>query len=353
MSGKNHRILIIIGIVLAAMGIFFLPIKVPHTIDSIAKILPAQQWILSRGNDGQILTSTINFSSGINNSYQLTSFERGESIVLTLNPELSNGQIVAKGDTLAIIYSSRKHENLIQLDGELQILKASLRSGMSGNKITEVREAEERLAMAQSESDKQEKITARLKELFDKDLIAGEEYQIAADELNTLVKAVNVRQAELESSMSGEKVEEIHKLTEQINAVENEIFFLKQQMDSQNLIISPFSGRVERSFTNDTLLILSNFDSAVACIPVPLKDAAFVREGGNVFFDSPDLKSQLSGEVQMTQPVMQLIGGKQCIIVLATVNSISNDFISGMLTPAKIKCSPLSIPFYLKQIILN
>ncbi|MGD9488181.1 MAG: hypothetical protein AB7W47_09170 [Calditrichaceae bacterium] len=350
---KNNRYLSILIIVLTVLGIFFLPIKVPYSIDSVAKILPAQQWVLSRGNGGEILNSTVNFSSGINNSYQLTSFERGESFVLTLNPDLSNGQIVAKGDTLGIIYSSNKHENLIQLEGELQILKATLKAGMSGDKITEVREAAERLAMAQSELDKQKKITARLKELFDKDLIAGEEYQIAADELNTLEKAVNVRQAELESSMSGEKVEEIHKLTKQINAVENEISFLKQQINSQNLIISPFGGRVERSFSDDTLLVLSNFDSAVACIPVPLENAAFVTKGGTVLFDSPELKSRLSGEVQTTQPVLQLIGGKQCIIVLATVNSISNDFISGLFTPAKINCGPLSIPDYLKQIILN
>ena len=125
---KNHRILIIIIIILILSALFFSPVKVPYTIDSVAKMLPAHRWVLSRGNDGEIITNTENLVSGLNNSYQITSFERGESIILNLNPTLNDGEIVTKGDTLGVIYSSSQQENLIHLNGELQILNASLNS---------------------------------------------------------------------------------------------------------------------------------------------------------------------------------------------------------------------------------
>ncbi|KAA3615812.1 MAG: hypothetical protein D8M58_16630 [Calditrichaeota bacterium] len=353
MLKKNYRILIIIIIILAALAIFVLPFKIPYSIDSVAKILPAQQWVLSRGNDGEVLTSTVNHISGENNSYQLTSFERGESIILNLNPELNNGDVVSKGDTLGVIYSSSQQEYLLQLNGELRVLNASLKASMSGVKKTEVREAEHRLAVATSEVEKQTKIVNRLNELHKNEIISREEYQTAADELSILKKAVNVRQAELESSLSGEKDEEINMLNEKIKATENEISFLRREVDTQNLIITPFGGRIDKPFSNDTLLVLSNFDLGVAWIPVALEEAANIPANGKVSYDSPFFATQLLGEVHMTQPVMQLIDGKQCITVLATVNAISNDFVSGLLTPAKINCDPVSLPVYLKRNLLN
>lgn len=350
---KNQKNIIIIVTILIFSGIFLLPVEVPYTIDSVAKIFPVQQWILFRGNDGEIFVNTENFVSSVNNSYQLTSFERGESIILNLDAALNDGEIVSKGDTLGVIHSSSQQEYLIQLKGELKVLKASLKVAMSGEKKTEIQESEQRLAVAKMELEKQTKIVKRLKESLQKEIISFQEYQTAEDEWNILAKEVNVRQAELESSLSGEKVEEINRLVEQISAVKDEISFLQEQVNSQNIIIAPFNGRIDRSFTNDTLLVLSNFDSGIACIPVPLEDAVYINQGEKVSFSSTFTEASLSGEVHMKQPVVQLVGGKQCITVLATVNPLSNDFVTGLLTQVKIDCGSVSVPTYLTRNILN
>ena len=133
---KLNRFTIIIAASLVLIGVFFLPIKIPYAINSVAKILPAQQWILSKGNDGEILTNTVNNISGINYSSRLFSFERGESMILDIDPSLENGQAVEKGDTLGVIYSSSRQENLIKLKGELQVLTATLKANESGEKKT-------------------------------------------------------------------------------------------------------------------------------------------------------------------------------------------------------------------------
>lgn len=350
---KQQKIIVLIIAVLISAGVFLLPIQISYTINSIAKILPASQWTLSRGNDGEILASTKNFISNKNNTYQVTSFERGESMLLNLNPSLKNGEVVSEGDTLGTIFSSSQQENLIQLNGELKVLNASLKVALSGDKKTQVQEAEQRLAVAKMELEKQTKIVARLQESLEKEIISQQEYQLESDELNILAKAVDVRQAELESTLSGEKDEEINRLKEQITAVENEISFFQEQIDSQNLLVAPFSGRIDMTFSNDTLLVLSNFDTGVAFLPVPLEEAVYIIQSEKVSFSSTYTETLLSGEVQMKQPVMQLVGGKQCITVLATVHPLSNNFISGLLTPAEINCSPVSLPTYLKRNFLN
>ncbi len=346
---RKQNIIIIAAISIVLLIIFFLPVKVPYKINSVAKLMPAHQWILSRGTDGDIQTNTINHLSGINNSYQLTSFERGESMVLDLNQNLTNGQIVEKGDTVGVIYSSSLQENLVQLKGDLSVLTATLEASMSGVKRTEVKEARERLEMSKSEYAKQTKIVERLNKLLQKELIAEEDYQTASDELMVLEKAVNVRQAELESSLSGEKVEEINMLRKQIIATENKISFLQNQIDSQSSIIIPFRGRIERSFSEDTLLVLSNIDLGIAFIPVALEEVGYIGEGGPVAFSSINSSEVLKGFVQMKQPVMQIIGGEQCVMVLATVYNISKDFISGMITHAEINCGSVSLQTYLKR----
>ena len=349
---KTNRILIIIAASLVLVGVFFLPIQVPYAIKSVAKILPAQQWILSRGNDGEILTNTVNNISGINYSSRLFSFERGELIILDIEHSLQNGQIVKKGDTLGVIYSSKQQEDLIKLKGELHVLAATLKANKSGDKKTVVREAQEKVAMAKSECAKQTKIVERLKALYEKNLIAEQDYQTASDDLNMLSIAVNVRQAELESSLSGEKAEEINTLKEQICAVESEIAFLHEQIDTQNSIVVPFDGRIERSFSSDILFVLPNIDLGIAMMPVSLERATHIDAGEHVSFHLTGTMDSLSGIVQMKQPVMQLVDGKQCIIVLATVNDLSNDFISGIIAQAEINCGPVPLLTFIKRNIL-
>lgn len=350
---KNNRIIIISIAGCIILLVLFLPYELTYKIDSIAKLLPAKQWILARGTSGDIQTSNIDHLNGTSISYQLTSFERGESMMLNINPELKNGQIVEKGDTIGIIYSSAQHESLVELNGEVNVLKATLAVSMSGVKKTELKEANERLEMSRSQYQKQKKIVERLNKLVEKELIAEEDYQTAEDELKVLAKAVNVREAELESSLSGEKVEEINLLHKQITAVTNKISFLEKQIDAQSHIIAPFNGRIERSFSKDTLLVLSNVELGIALMPVAIEEASYINQGEKVTFQLNDTSQILSGVVQMKQPVMNIVGGKQCVMVLATVPKLSTKFISGILSKAEINCGNVSLQTYLKRNIQN
>jgi len=350
---KKQNIIISIAVLLILLALFFLPVQIPYKVNSVAKILPARQLILSRGNSGEIIVSINDMLNGKDDTYQIISPERGEATILYLDPMLKNGQVVAQGDTLGTIYSSNQQENLVQLNGELKVLKASLKVAMSGEKRTKIEESRQKLEVAKMEFEKQKKIVDRLKKLWGKNLISQEEYETQADELAILAKEVNVSQAELEATLSGEKDEVIKQLKEQISAVENEMAFLKEQLASENLILAPFSGRIDMNFSKDTLLIVSHFERGIAYIPVPIEDAVYINHGDSVSYNSTYPETPLSGEIQMKQSVMQMVGGKQCLLVVASAEPLANNFISGLLVPAEINSGSVSLPGYLQRNILN
>jgi ribosome-binding ATPase YchF (GTP1/OBG family) len=270
-------------------------------------------------------------------------------MVLKINSNLTNGQFVEKGDTIGVIYSSSQQKNLVELNGELDVLTASLEVSISGEKKTEVIESELRLEMAKSEYAKQSKILERLNKQLNKEIIAEEVYETASDELIILENAVKVCQAELESSISGEKEETINMLKKQIIATKNKISFLLNEIDSKNSIVVPFMGRIERSFSEDTLIVISNIESGIALIPIDLEEAKYIELNAKVSFSSTNSSELLTGVVCTKHPVMQIIGGKQCVLVLANIQNISSDFISGMITQAEINCSDVNLQTYLKR----
>ena len=110
---------------------------------------------------------------------------------------------------------------------------------------------------------------------------------------------------------------------------------------------------MERSFSKDTILVLSNYEMGVALVPVSIDEADYLNEGDEVKFVSTNFEDALSGIVQTKQSVMQMIGGKQCIMVLATVHNISKGFISGIITKSEINCGSIPLITYLERNIYN
>ena len=59
-------------------------------------------------------------------SYGVTEFQRGDVVQFLLNPKMSNQKYVLAGDTIGWIVSNEEQRNLIQLKGELNIMKAEM-----------------------------------------------------------------------------------------------------------------------------------------------------------------------------------------------------------------------------------
>lgn len=121
-------------------------VEVPFKIRSYAEIFPKEKWLLTRGGNGELVSSHIDYTHRRVNSYSTANFDRGEYVSLDFGKFLQNKTELLKGDTLAIMASSQLQDDLVTAIAELEIATANLKSQNSPAKESEINEAAFRLA---------------------------------------------------------------------------------------------------------------------------------------------------------------------------------------------------------------
>ena len=140
-----------------------LPIRLPSSVNTFGTITPAQKWVLSKGTDGRLIASTYNYKTGLSEGYRVSNFEPGSSVYFSIRSSLVPGQFISSGDTVGSVYSSEMQERLIVLNGQLAATRSALAVNASGQKEAIVNEAKQRLQLALSKRDEQQKVLDRSK----------------------------------------------------------------------------------------------------------------------------------------------------------------------------------------------
>lgn len=94
----------------------------------MGEIKPSREWVLSKTDNGQFLTQLFDYERGTTKSYDVLQSERGENINFILHPLISAEKGVNTGDTIGVVYSSKVERRLSQLNGDLKVSKAKLKS---------------------------------------------------------------------------------------------------------------------------------------------------------------------------------------------------------------------------------
>jgi hypothetical protein len=338
----DFRFILVAALILFLI-IYLVPFQVEYTVSSYAKIQPSQQWVISRGNDGLYISSIKDMSNGVNGSYIVNQFERGASVEVRLKDGLRANQIVEAGDTIGIIYSSGNLQRYIELQGELNNARAELEVNLSGEKESVVSQVQHSLELAESEADKQAKLVERLRQLHEKNMVSEEEYQIASDELRTLNIAVGMKSAELQTVMTGAKSTEIQRLKVRIKSIEDQLKMLEKQMNSYN-IVAPFTGRIERSISNDTLLILSDIKRSLAYIPVSIYEKDYLLPDSRISL-SAGSRSYTASLLDINNTT-EIVNNRQCVTLTAVIEG-SEELNYGMIVPVEVSGKMLTIYEYL------
>ena len=63
-------------------------VRVPHSIRTYFEVQPVQRWVLSKGPEGQIISSVTNFKAGTSNNISIVQFERGEIMNFNFIPTM-------------------------------------------------------------------------------------------------------------------------------------------------------------------------------------------------------------------------------------------------------------------------
>lgn len=338
-----------IGILFVLVIVLLLPIKIPYSIKAPGKILPAKQWIVSKGPDGRLITVLKDNKLGISQNYSVSQFERGDAIQFSLRPNISSGSAIREKDTVASIYSNEIERQFIQLKGELEVAKASLAANESGEKQSSIQEEKERLEFMKKQADEQKKIFNRLEALYHKDLVSQEEYEISKGtaELNQI--NISIAEAHLQTVQSGVKKEQLDYIKSQVQALQKQIDILQKRFKNYTLI-SQVTGVANRILGNDTLLVVSDTSEFVVLIPVKWEERNYLFNNQKVYLKAPDSSvSQDATLVRIDKSIHPLNGG-QVFLVTAFFNSPKIDFLSGLIVQCSIKCDPIRPVEYLKRI---
>ena len=131
---SHKKIIIWVAVITIIILSLILPINIKYNIYVKGKLLPNKEWIIYKGTDGRLTSLITNYRTGMNQSYDVTLFDRGDAMRFSFNQKLHSGSRLFVNDTVAIVYSNEIERQIENLKGEIIAAKASLSLNLTGEK---------------------------------------------------------------------------------------------------------------------------------------------------------------------------------------------------------------------------
>lgn len=347
---KNKKIIILA----AAVGLLIfilLPIKIEYTIDSAGKVVPAREWSLIRGTDGNLITSLLNNKNGITDNYSVTQFQRGDAAKIEINNRISTGSLISPNDTIVKIFSNDINKEIAELRTELNSEEAMLNVLSSMEKKEIIETEKENVVYAGRQLIEQQRLYERKKKLFEGNLISREEYEIAEGAVALFKINLDIAKQRLAVVESGAKPEEINMVRAKINDLRNEISILQKKM-SDHIILSPVPGVVCRSFSADTLLTVQDIEELIILIPVQVKEIKELKLNQGVRVTFAGSNDKYRGTIINWERSVRTVNQKQYVVAAAAVENSSMLF-PGVSAECSIFISDMLLRDYLYKEFLS
>jgi hypothetical protein len=312
-------------------------------------VLPLKEWIIYKGTDGRLTTLLTNYKTGINQSYDVTLFDRGDAMQFTFNPKLSSGASISKNDTIATVYSNEIERQIENLKGQIITARSSLSLNLTGEKEAIINEVKNNLSYAIKQAEEQKKIVERLRMLYEKNLTSQEEYEIAKGTYDLYEINISINKSRLESVETGTKQEQIDLIKSQIGALEKELFILKKRFEGFTLL-SPISGIVNRITNSDTLLIIADTSEFVLISPIKIQDKIFIKTQQKVDIFINGKKQNVSAKIIELDNTVRIVNGIQIIAVTSLIEGKTDEILQGLLVDCYINTASLSPSKYLLRV---
>lgn len=343
------RVVSIIGLVAAVLaGVVLLPVEVPYSVSGLGVLMPAQEWLLVRQDDGSVGTLLRDHRDGTVRNAELLRFERGDVVRYRLDPEIAWRAPVAAGDTVLRIRSNEAERQAASLSGRVATAESAVSLFSSGAKLPVVERAERNLARARAQLDLAEKEVARLRPLAERSLVSRQELDAAESRLGVAEAEVAMAEAELADVTSGAKQEQLDLARQEVDAHRSELAAVEARLE-QLTIQSPISGLAVRSFGTDTLLTVRDTSEAVVVVPVPWKDAHHLHVGDSVDVDMQEVPLRFAGRVMQFGDTVHRLGRQQVVMVTVMVDGLPTGAVPGAVVRCEIFGSPVGLAEYVRR----
>jgi hypothetical protein len=349
----NKKFIKYFGIIVlcSVLGLLvFVPFKIPFSIKAYGKICPSKQWILEKGDNGQLIQKIINYETGLIETYCVIQFNRGETGEFAFYSDVCSKSIIDKGDTIAVISSSDLNERLIKQKGELELAKSNLSASKVGEKETVIQEYQNRLEQAKAEHEEQQNIWNREQKLYTNKLTSIEEYESAKNKVNLSLLNVSLATSQLEAVQTGEKPEQIKLLLTQIEALQCELKTLEKRLESYT-IQSPFGGRVSSLLASDTLLVISEVSQNIAFIPIQIDKYEMIKTARAIKLNSTGLNQLAKGKLISVNQEPKIVQGESVLIASVLVEGEFNQSSSSSIAECTFECEPVSLFDYVERLL--
>ena len=337
-------------VVLGALTPF---IKVPYNIRTKGIVMPAKEWGLYKAFDGTLVNMLEDHVNGIINEYKVHEFQRGDIVQFLFNQDLLGSELVNEGDTIAWVVSNDLKLNILEKKGALAYEKSLLDVYLSGDKPEAVQLALDQIELARQEVKNQEKITERIVQLYEQDVVSRQDYELAVNDLLVKEYRLEIAQSAYQAVLAGEKEEEIGAVRARIAAIEYQLSHLKEHLADMN-ILSPITGQLmrQRIANNDNsgqVIKIADLSTYVVSVPIDLFEKKYLHIGQAVSLSTPHSRKEHTGAIIGIDNSVQIINRQPKIFVSVLVNPVSNEYLlyPNMIVDARIHHENISLIEYL------
>jgi hypothetical protein len=345
-----HLIKIIAVIVIVFAVFLLIPVKMSFSVNTQGRLEAAQEWLMTKDQNGRISVLLHNRLHGMTEMYGLTQFERQDAVKLLIHPSIKSGTFVQAGDTVGVILSHHLERELTQLEGELQMARAMLKLHQAGEKEAAIEEAKNRLEYARTRADGYRPVYTRAQSLFERGLISDEEYETIQNQSQIYELETAIAEAQFQQALTGERQEQIDYVNTQITVLERNIESLRKQKQDFSLIV-PIDGMVYKTHSADTLLMIGDIEEYVLLLPVPIYHKDYLSEGIQVKFKNLNYPQEVKAVLHNVGNRVYFINGTQIVIATVSVTGADTYFTLGMVLACSIQTQPVLLREYIMRYI--
>ena len=322
MDKQTQRRIVYVGGVLILILILLLPIPLPYYLTTQGKIIPAKVWLLQRQTDGSLLVTLRDHLNNVVSSYTAYQVDRGDVLNFKLSPVLSLEGFVEAGDTVGQVQSNVINGEMARLRGALSVARSTLQVNESGEKESLINAARSQALLSREKAEVQQKILERQKDLYNRQLLSQEMYEITQGTTKIYDLEAAVAEAQLKALESGSKPEQIQLSLSEINSLKGEIEILEQRLN-QCVLISPISGYLYTQFSPDTLFYIAD-TSQVAFMPIPMSGLTEVEVNQLVRVKNEASTGAIQGKIYRVDKMIQRIDTRQVFFAIALLDNSSS-----------------------------
>jgi hypothetical protein len=347
MNNRKGVVILMISVFIALLIYVSTIIKTSYTITSKAFFMPSLEFNLIRTPDGNLITTLKDNSAGIVKNYGISQFERGDVVQFMVSEKLIKEKYLNKGDTIGWILSNEQQKLLIQLNGELGILKAELDFYTTGQKPEDIQTAKEQLELAKEQLEIQKKLIKRNTVLFNDSVIPQQEYDIQLNNLKVKEIEVAIAEARYLSITTGQKKEQERLILAKIKNIESQIGQVSSRL-AYFTFVSPISGVMIAQRGMDTIfggnvISIGNTEKWIGLVPVQLKERSYIHIGDTIRSTSS------YGVITGIDNNVKIIDARQAFYVTTEWTS-KNEILPGAISEVNIIGERITLSDYLLRI---